>query len=297
MTWAEWAGLAATLGVLLLAWWPVRLVIAHRAERRFEAAYDRNPEGVIVGAESLLLRGTRPGAILLLHGYNDSPQSVASVAGAFHDAGWTVFAPLLPGHGRTLQAFAESKADDWIRGARQALAALQRDHPAVATCGLSMGGALALLLAAEDHSVRAVVAIAPYLRLSTPMRLLLALGPVAALGAKYVSGGGQHSVHDPDAAQRMIAYRQSTPRLLRELSLVAHRAFRVLPRVRQPVLVIQSREDNRIPSRLAASAFERIGASDKTLEWRTGAGHVLTVDYGHAAVERLAAEWMLTRLE
>lgn len=292
MTGAEWVGLAAALGIVVLVWWPLRLMIAHRAERRFEATYRRNPEGIIIGAEPLLLRGTRPGAVLVLHGYNDSPQAMASMAGALHDAGWTAYAPLLPGHGRTLQAFAESGAEDWIRGAREAYARLRRDHEAVAVCGLSMGGALAFLLAAEEEEVRAVVGIAPYLRLSGPMRVLLALSPVAELGAKYVSGGGQRSVHDPEAADRMIAYRQSTPHLLRELSLVAHRAFDALPRVSQPVLFIQSREDNRIPSRLAEEAFARIGSDDKVLEWRTGAGHVLTVDYGHDEVERMVVAWL-----
>lgn len=295
MTWAEWTGLAAALGIVGLLWWPLRLLIAHHAERRFEAAYHRNAEGVIVGAESLLLRGTRPGAVLVLHGYNDSPQAMASMAGALHDAGWTVYAPLLPGHGRTLQAFAESGAADWIRGAREAFARLHRDHEAVAVCGLSMGGALGFLLAAEEPAIRAVVGIAPYLHLSAPMRVLLALSPVAELGAKYVSGGGQRSVHDPEAADRMIAYRQSTPRLLRELSVVARRAFDALPRVRQPVLIVQSREDNRIPSPLAEAAFARIGSSDKVLEWRTGAGHVLTVDYGHDEVERMIVSWLAAR--
>lgn len=289
---AEWAGVAAALGIVVLAWWPLRLVVAHRAERRFEATYRRDPEGIIIGAASLFLRGTRPGAVLVLHGYNDSPQAVASMAGALHDAGWTAYAPLLPGHGRTLQAFAASGAEDWIRGAREAYAMLRRDHEAVAVCGLSMGGALALLLAAEEPAIRAAVGIAPYLHLSAPMRLLLALSPVAALGAKYVSGGGQRSVHDPEAAERMIAYRQSTPRLLRELSVVAHRAFDALPRVRQPVLVVQSREDNRIPPHLAEAAFARIGSPDKVLEWRTGAGHVLTVDYGHEEVEQMVVTWL-----
>jgi carboxylesterase len=296
MPWAEWIGFAAAFGVLVLVWWPVRLVIAQHAERQFEAAYRRNPDGIIIGAESLLLRGTRPGAVLVLHGYNDSPQAVGSMAGALHDAGWTTYAPLLPGHGRTLRAFAESRAADWIQGARDALAQLRRDHKAVAVCGLSMGGALALLLAAEEPDIRAVVGLAPYLQLSWPMRIMLALSPVAALGAKYVAGGGRRSVHDVQAGERMIAYRLSTPRLLRELAIVANRAFDALPRVHQPVLIIQSREDNRIPVRLAEAAFARIGSSDKLLDWRTGTGHVLTVDYGHSEVERMVVAWLSTRL-
>ena len=64
----------------------------------------------------------------------------------------------------------------------------------------------------------------------------------------------------------------------------------------QPVLVIQSREDNRIPVASAEEAFGMIGSADKTLHWTTGNGHVVTVDYGHEAVEKLTADWLESRL-
>ena len=128
------------------------------------------------------------------------------------------------------------------------------------------------------------------------MTLLLALGPVAALGARYVAGGGKRSVHDPAAAAAIVAYRSSTPRLLYELTKVTRHACRALPRVHQPVLLLQSREDNRIPQRSAEAAFAAIGASDKSLEWLSGRGHVLSVDYGHADLERRIVEWLEPRL-
>ncbi|MDQ8164197.1 MAG: alpha/beta fold hydrolase [Gemmatimonadota bacterium] len=289
-------GLVATLGSLALIWWPIRLAIAQRMERRFEVAHPRNADGIIIGAEPVLLRGVRPGAILLLHGYNDSPQAVTSLASALHVAGWTVRAPALPGHARTLDAFARSRATDWLASARAELDALRRTHPDVAVCGMSMGGAIAFTLAADVPEVVAVVGLAPYLHLSRAMEVLLVLGPVAALGARYVSGGGTRSVHDPTAAERMIAYRASTPRLLYELTRVTRHAYGRLPYVRQPVLVMQSREDNRIPRKSAQRAFDRIGSPDKTLEWLNGTGHVITVDYGHDALERRVVEWLEARL-
>ena len=278
------------------AWWAVRAAIARREERRFDAAYARSDDGIIVGAESITLRGSRASAVLLLHGYNDSPQAMASVAAALHGRGWSVRVPLLPGHGRTLRAFAASGADEWIEGARRELAALSATHAQVAVGGLSMGGAIAFLLAAEQPAVRAVLAFSPYLHASVPLRVLHALAPVAALGSRYVWSGGTRSVHDPAAASAMIAYRRSTPRLLVQLEHVVRRARRALPLVHQDVLVIQSREDNRIPLASAEEAFALVGSSAKTIHWTTGNGHVVTVDYGHEAVAQLAANWLEPRL-
>ena len=292
----EWINVAALLGVLIAIWWPIRVVIAQRQERTFEEAHPRNAEGIIIGAEPIHIRGVRPGAILLLHGFNDSPQAVAPLADALHDAGWTVDVPLLPGHGRSLQEFARSGAQAWISGAHDAYRRLREQHTDVAVCGMSMGGALAFLLAAEHREIKAVVGIAPYLHLRRATQALLSLAPIATIGAKYVSGSGGRSIHDPMAAVAIIAYRTSTPRLVRELARVTRAASDALSRVRQPVLVVQSENDNRIPMRSAARAFSRIGSSDKTIDWVTGAGHVLTLDYGHEAMEQRIAAWLSTRL-
>ena len=284
------------LVVAIAIWWPVRILIAHRVERSFERAHPRNSDGIVIGAEAITRRGVRSGAVLLFHGYNDSPQAVASLAGALHRSGWTVHVPVLPGHARTLQEFSRSGSQAWIEAARSEYRALHAQHDAVAIGGLSMGGALAMLVAAEQPEVRAVFGIAPYVGIPHRLRLPLALSPIAALGAKYMSSGGGRSVHDMDAADAMIAYRKSTSRLVRELGVVANRAFEALARVTQPVLFVQSEEDNRITMRSAMRAFDRIGSRDKTLVWVTGAGHVLTVDYGHEKLERRIAEWLIDRM-
>lgn len=284
------------IAVVFAAWWMVRAAIAGREERIFLAEYDRTPDGIIVGAQPIYLRGTRPGGVLLFHGYNDSPQSMASVASALHAHGWTVRVALLPGHGRTLRDFATSGAEAWIEAAHAELASFKRECPAAAVGGLSMGGALAMIVAADAPDVRAVLVFAPYLHASIPLYLLHLLAPIAALGARYVVSGGARSVHDPVASRKMIAYRRSTPRLLVQLEKIVRRARAALPRVHQPVLVLQSREDNRIPSTSASAAFAQIGSTDKTMHWSTGSGHVVTVDYGHERLEQLAAEWLEQRL-
>jgi carboxylesterase len=290
-----WTG-AFLLALVLGAWWPIRGWIAARAERRFMAEHPRDSDGYIVGAAPLTLTGTRAGALLLLHGYNDSPQSLYAMARLLHAHGWTVRVPALPGHGRTLQEFAASGADAWINAARAELNALQGRYAEVAVGGLSMGGAIAFVLAAETPSVKAVATFAPYLHASVPLRSMALAAPIAALGARYIEGGGSRSVHDPVASAGMVAYRMSTPRLLVQLAHVVDRARRSLATITQPVLVIQSREDNRIPAHSAEEAFGRIGAPDKSLRWTEGSGHVITVDYGYEQVARIAAEWLETRL-
>jgi len=288
----------AALGVVLLlaAWWPIRARVARQTERRFERRYPRSADGVVIGAEPVRMVGSRRGRCLLLHGFNDSPQSMHALARAIHARGWSVDVPLLPGHGRNLQAFAREGSASWLDAARNACQEALATGEPTAVIGLSMGGALALILGAELPQIRAIVGIAPYVGTPRLLDLVLPLGPIASIGSRYLIGSRRPSILDRDAANAIIAYRASTARLLRELARVTRAAARALPAVSQPVLVQQSVTDPRISVRTALKGFDRIGSRDKQLDWITGAGHVLTVDYGHRErTERILA-WLEPRL-
>jgi len=232
-----------------------------------------------------------------LHGFNDSPQTMRSPAAAMHAAGWTVYAPLLPGHGRSPRAFAASSADAWIGAARAAVRdALQR-HRQVAVGGLSLGGALAAIVASEEPSVKAAVLFAPFLVHSRRLGAIAALWPLVTLGVEYLTGGSStRAVRDPQARATLIAYGCSTPRLLREVQRVVRRARAALPAVRQPVWIAQSSDDYRIPDEQAQGAFDLLGSGDKRLHWTTGNGHVITVDYGHEELSAEAVRWLESRI-
>lgn len=296
MTFLEF-GMALGAAVALVA--ARRTWRARRVERAFDAKFgaQRNARGVIAGAESFTLEGSTDRAIVLLHGFNDSPQSMRSPAAAMHAAGWTVYAPLLPGHGRSPRAFAASSADAWIGAARAAVRdALQR-HRQVAVGGLSLGGALAAIVASEEPSVKAAVLFAPFLVHSRRLGAIAALWPMVTLGVEYLTGGSStRAVRDPQARATLIAYGCSTPRLLREVQRVARRARAALPAVRQPVWIAQSSDDYRIPDEQAQAAFDLLGSADKRLHWTTGNGHVITVDYGHEELSAEAVRWLESRL-
>lgn len=272
---------------------------ARTVERAFEARYGgtRNLQGVVAGAEGFVLEGTDDRAIVFLHGYNDSPQTMRSPAEAFHAAGWTVYVPLLPGHGRSLRAFAASTADAWIDAGRGAVREALQRHRRVAIGGLSMGGAIATILAAEEPTVQGAVLFAPFLVHSRRLGAIAALWPLLSLWTKYLTGGSaSRSIRDPRAREAIIAYRCSTPRLMNELKHVVRHARAALPAVRQPVFLAQSGDDYRIPPSQAQAAYNALGSSDKHLHWTTGNGHVITMDYGHEQLATEAVLWLESRI-
>lgn len=276
------------------AWAGVRAVRRVRAERAFDSRHPRGPDGVIVGAEPVAQAGVAGApAVLLLHGFGDTPQSLRRLALHLHAVlGWTVHVPLLPGHGRDLPAFARSNAAAWLEAARAALDALRRANPSVALLGQSMGGALAVRLAAERADVLALVLLAPYLGMKPRVDQLARRHRLISLVTAYVNSQADGSIRDPAARSESLGYGAATPRLLYELRAAARDAWEMLPAVRAPTLILQSREDNRILPAHAEQAFARLGTTPKELVWTSGNGHVLSVDFGCEGVFRHAADWL-----
>jgi carboxylesterase len=229
---------------------------------------------------------------LLLHGFGDTPQTLGYLAANLAERGFTVRVPLLPGHGRTIEAFARSGADDWLEAARAELAILTAQRQRVAVVGLSMGGALAVQLAAESPDIEALVLIAPYLAMPIVTRTVARLHRLVAVFFPVIAGRGAKSIRDPAESARNLAYGKTTPRLLAELLLTVRRAWAALPRVTAPTLYIQSHHDNRIAPAVAMRAFERLGATRKSLEWIDDGAHIVTVDFGRERVSEAVVRWL-----
>lgn len=264
-----------------------------RYERRVGNRFPLGSLGMIPGAEPLAL--TAPGAamgVVILHGFGDTPQTVAALARQLREGGFDVSAPLLPGHGRTLKEFASSSGSEWLASAREAHAAMRARHARVALVGLSLGGALAATVAADDPELAALVLLAPYIDTPPMLRLLVRAAPAIGVVMPYVGGDGSQSIHDPEARAEALAYGATTPQLVRELVRAADAARAALPRVTAPTLYMQSKEDNRITEDVARRAFAMLGSRTKQLEMLSGCGHVLTVDYCRERVAKMVIEWL-----
>jgi carboxylesterase len=286
MVWA--LGLAALVVLALI----VRVVITTQHESLLARLRPRDTTGIVRGGDSITLDASPTLAVLVLHGFGDTPQSVAPVARVLHARGFTVRAPLLAGHGRTMQEMATHTHRDWLDSARTAYDTLRASHDHVAIVGQSMGGALAVQLAVE-HPPPALVLLAPYLSMPRSIRrvagLLRWIAPVVPY---WRSRTPSRSIHDPLALSRALAHPSTSARALSELERVSDVAFRRLPMLTTPTLVLQSREDNRIPPDAAERAFAVIGASQRELRWFTGRGHVLAVDHDHETIAMMTADWI-----
>jgi len=272
-----------------------RAASRRRVERAVATRLPLGADGVVPGAGPIEL--STPGArdaVLLIHGFGDSPDTLRFLAADLHARGFSVYAPLLPGHGRTLEAFRASAGGTWLNAARDAYANIAARYERVGVVGLSMGGALAALVAVDQPQVAALVLLAPYIETPRRLRWFAQVAPAAGVVMPYVGRGvsNPRSIRDPEERARSLGYGASTPRLLADLEALATAARSVLGRLRAPTLYVQSREDNRLTMKAADETFAAIGSPVKRLEWVSGSGHVITVDYARDRVAELVGSWM-----
>ena len=247
---------------------------------------------VRAGAEAIDMQEEGSHGALLLHGFGDTPQTLTRLAARLKAGGYGVYAPLLPGHGRTMAAFRASGADEWADAAKAAFVQLQSRHRSVSVVGLSMGGALAVALTADVKEVRALALLAPYIRMPRTLRAAASTQWLWSRFAGELNAQNPASIRDPIERERSLGYGSVTGSALYELLKVVRRARKSFAGVSAPTLLIQSREDPRCAPAGAEEAMRLLGARKKKLVWTEGAGHVITVDYGRERVYTEVKNWL-----
>ena len=251
-----------------------------------------NAAEIRAGAEAIDMQEEGSHGALLLHGFGDTPQTLSRLAANLRSGGYGVYAPLLPGHGRTIAAFRKSNADEWADAAKAAYRQMRSRHRSVSVVGLSMGGALAVALTADVEDVRALALIAPYIEMPKLLRAAAASHWLWGRLAGEINAQNPRSIRDPIEREKSLAYGTVTGSALYQLLKVVRRARKGFAKIKAPTLLIQSREDPRCSVEGAERAMKLLGAREKKLVWTEGAGHVITVDYGRERVYTEVRSWL-----
>lgn len=255
-----------------------------RADRRPRGALSPRPE-VIPGAEAWSAAGGDVGA-LLLHGFTGNPVSLRPLAEALAAEGLAVELPRLPGHGTRWQDLQRTRARDWQREARAGLETLRARTRSRIVVGLSMGGTLALhLAAARPDALDGVVLVNPWVRTTWRNDPRLPLLPLLKHLRPGVPGVG-NDIALPGADERAYPVR---PLKALHSAIAAQRRLD-LPAVRAPLLVFTSTRDHVVPTGDSAYVLDRAGSSEREQVWLRHSFHVATLDHdAPVIVERTVA--------
>ena len=105
--------------------------------------------------------------VAVCHGFTGSPVSMQGWSDYLAKEGFAVNMPLLAGHGTTWQELSKTPWEHWYRDFEASYLELAARCDTVFVAGMSMGGALALRVAAL-HPVAGVAVVNPGLTFSDP---------------------------------------------------------------------------------------------------------------------------------
>lgn len=214
-----------------------------------------------------------PSGCLLLHGFSGSPLEMMPLAEALAAEGWTIGVGELAGHASP-RALAQVTWTDWRESAEAAFRELSRRCHRVAIVGLSMGGAVALILAPALHPA-AVIAISTPVRMK---RLIAGASRVASKVLPYVPvlmklGPRERAMRRFRSPARRIPLK-ATEQVDRLLAGMRD----ALPHVRGPLLVVQGRKDWIIPKDSGREIMAHAASAEVAQLWLPRSGHVATLD-------------------
>ena len=150
----------------------------------------------------------------------------------------------------------------------------------VVVAGQSMGGTLALHLAAHDLRVRAVATLAAPIWLSGPLPPLL---PLIKRVVRWHRAGDDVDLWHPDAVEELYSYGIRPTRSIDELRRLCAVVRNELAQVRAPVLVVHGERDRSIDPRCAREIARRLVDSEAVrLELLPRSGHAISVDVDRA---------------
>lgn len=227
---------------------------------------------------------------LLIHGITATPQTMRLMGESLSRSGIRVSAPLLAGHGRHWHDLERSTWQDWYASVESAYAELRRRCRRVCAAGLSLGGALALHLAAHHPELDGVIAMNPVLYLKDWRLPFLPILRRIRRTLPAIAG----DLQDPNAVSD-LSYDRTPLASIHQLVRFTRHLRDDLPQVRCRALIMSAALDHIVPPGNGPFVLARLGSRNKRRVVFRRSAHVLTLDWEKDRVFALARAFMRPR--
>lgn len=255
------------------------------------------PTPIIPGAESISVTDGSRGGVLLLHGYMGTVQTIRDWAMAFAQAGFSVEAPLLPGHGTSVEDMLDTRWSDYVRCAGEAYSKLLERHQQIIVGGICTGSMLAASVVINHPETTAgMISVNGFFRLPKHWNFGF-MQEMAETNRRFFAWFRGKSIEDPDAPA-LITYEQAALAPILSMKPANYEIWPRLKEIRCPVLAFSSLRDKVVPANdpnTNAWLAELPGPIERVQLERSN--HVATMDYDKGIIEERSVMWAGTVID
>lgn len=242
---------------------------------------------IIPSTEPFFLPGGSVGC-LLVHGFTGTPKEMRWMGEYLSQRGIAALGVRLAGHATQPEDLAHVRWQDWLASVEDGWHLLRGACERVFIAGLSMGGVLALLLAARTPVSGVIAMSTPFDLPPDPRRRYIRL---LRHFLRQVPKGPP-DWRDEAAAKDHIHYPDYPVEGLIQLSALLAEMRACLPEVKTPALLIHSRDDGGVDPGDMPRIYAALGSAEKNMLWLENSGHVITRDAQRATVFQAALDFI-----
>ena len=242
---------------------------------------------IIEGAEPFLLRGNKKG-VLLIHGFTGSPAELLPLGEFLNNAGFTVLAVRLAGHGTSERDLMHTTCDDWFNSVLDGYALLKNICDEIFVAGHSMGTLLSLKLATIKNFEK-LVTISPPFFIDDDLHLEQ-LPPRSECENKFVVKPRRKLKNVSPAVNK--TYRKFPLISVHELVALIDEVKNILPKVQAPLLVLHAEDDHTAKFESAAFLLKSVSSTEKAFVKISKGGHLIPLTDGREFVFEKILEFL-----
>lgn len=237
---------------------------------------------------TFLLSGSST-TLLLFHGFTATTLEVRGLAEYIHSRlGYTISAPLLPGHGTSPQELSRTGYEEWINTAELAYSDIKSNSTQIIIGGESMGGLLALILAAKHPEITCLLVYAP--------ALIIPAMRDARLMQNFIFGSPKKLEDTRPGFLPWQGYRINPLKAVVELGKLQDDVRNYLPRVTQPIILFQGKNDETIDIKSSKIVYQSISSTKKELVELDNCGHCVLLDIQRESIYSRTVSFLKTTL-
>jgi len=226
-----------------------------------------------------------PDGIVLIHGFTATVAEVRPLAERLHAAGYSVLAPLLPGHNTRPDDLNRARWQDWIATSESAYIQMKAACRRVVVGGESTGGLLSLWLGLHYPEIPALLLYAPALRLN--LRRLDGLR--IRLLAPFVPWVRKTTL---DSNPYWQGYPVNPLKGVLQLLALQGQVQPRLGEIRQPILLIQGRLDKTVHPSVPGIIAQAVDSPFIEKYWMARSTHCVIIDQEMDEVARLTLDFL-----